>query len=47
MLLFNLFHTGELICAFDPVQLFILPMILLVSILQFADSLMWWRAVSR
>lgn len=47
MLLFNLIHTGELICTFDPVQLFILPMILLVSILLFADSLMWWRAVSR
>lgn len=48
MLLFNLFHLSEVFYLFAPVQLFILPMILLVSVLLLVDSLKWWRmAASR
>lgn len=39
MLAFNIFHCSELFLDFNPVQLLILPLILIVSILLMIDSL--------
>ena len=45
MALFNVLHDGgELIMAFNPVQVFVLPFVLCFSILLAVESFKWYKA---
>ena len=45
MALFNVLHDGgELIMAFNPVQVFVLPFVLCFSILLALESFKWYKA---